>query len=135
MSQDEIVRTSDVMKAEFDIVDGMTLVQDAIDNMQHPENKCLIVDKRHEDDEFGIVLFSTIANEVLALDRDAKRVNVYEVMTKPIISVHSSMDIRYCARLFTKFRIRRAPVTSHGKIVGIVSFGDLILRGVRGRGK
>ncbi len=134
MSEDRIVRTRDLMKTEFDIVDGMTLVQDALDNMKHPENKCLIVDKRNDDDEFGIVLFSTIANEVLGQDRDAKRVNVYEVMTKPIISVHSCMDIRYCARLFAKFRIRRAPVTLHGKIVGIVSFGDLVLRGVRGRG-
>jgi CBS domain-containing protein len=44
--------------------------------------------------------------------------------------VDKDMDIRYCARLFEKFGLSRAPVTDGGKIVGIVSLTDLVLKGL-----
>jgi CBS domain-containing protein len=43
----------------------------------------------------GVVLIADIASKVIAKDRALERVNVYEIMTKPIISVHPDMDIRY----------------------------------------
>ncbi|MDH5660796.1 MAG: CBS domain-containing protein, partial [Gammaproteobacteria bacterium] len=58
------------------------------------------------------------------------RVNVYEVMAKPAISVNPDMDIRYCARLFENFGLSRAPVIECGKMVGIISFTDMVLRGM-----
>jgi len=127
-----IVRVRDVMKSRFDIVDGMTTVREALERMQHVETKCLIVDKRHADDEYGMLLISDIARHVLARDRSPERVNVYEVMAKPVISVDPDMDIRYCARLFDRFELSRAPVIEGGKVVGIVSFTDMVLRGVLG---
>ena len=130
MSERTIVRVRDVMKSHFDMVDGMMSVQDALKKMRHVETKCLIVDKRHKDDEYGIVLIADIAKEVLAKDRSPERVNVYEVMSKPVISVDAAMDIRYCARLFDKFGLSRAPVIEQGKVVGIVSFTDMVLHGM-----
>ena len=103
MNQKKIVRVRDVMKKNYDIVDGMTTVKDALKKMRYVDTKCLIVDKRHEDDEYGIVLLSDIAKQVIAKDRAPERVNVYEVMSKPVIPVDPAMDIRYCARLFEKF--------------------------------
>jgi CBS domain-containing protein len=50
-------------------------------------------------------------------------------MTKPVISVRPDMDIRYCARLFDRYGLSRAPVLKQGKVVGIVSFTDMLLRG------
>lgn len=132
MNDRTIVRVRDVMKSRFDIVDGMTTVREALERMQHVETKCLIVDKRHADDEYGMLLISDIARHVLARDRAPERVNVYEVMAKPVISVDPDMDIRYCARLFDRFELSRAPVIEGGKVVGIVSFTDMVLRGVLG---
>jgi CBS domain-containing protein len=94
------------------------------------ENKCLVVKKRHEHDEYGMLLFSDVARKVLAQDRAPDRVNVYEVMTKPVISVEPGMDIRYCARLFDRFGLTRAPVVECGEVLGVVSFTDLVLRGM-----
>lgn len=125
-----IVRVSDVMKPHVDIVERSTTVADALRQLRHVDTKCLIVDKRHEDDEYGIVLLADIAREVLGKDRSPERVNVYEIMSKPVISVHPDMDIRYCARLFDKFGLSRAPVTKRGHIVGVVSYTDLVLRGL-----
>ena len=130
MTQKNIVRVKDVMKQGFDVIDGMTTVSEALKKMKHTDTKTLIVEKRHEDDEYGIVLISDIAKQVLAKDRAPDRVNVYEVMAKPAISVDPDMDIRYCARLFENFGLSRAPVIECGKMVGIISFTDMVLRGM-----
>ena len=126
----DVVRVRDVMKPDLDLVDGLTTVAEALRQMKHVETKTLIVEKRHEDDEYGIVLISDIAREVLAKDRAPERVNVYEIMSKPVISVDPDMDIRYCARLFEKFGLSRAPVVDERSIVGIVSYTDMVLRGL-----
>ncbi|MBI1285892.1 MAG: CBS domain-containing protein [Thiobacillus sp.] len=127
-----IVRVRDVMKTQVDMVDGLTTVADALRMMKHVETKALIVNKRHEDDEYGIVLISDIARHVLARNRAPERVNVYEIMSKPVVSVDAGMDIRYCARLFDKFGLARAPVLEGGKIVGIVSYTDMVMKWMGG---
>lgn len=130
MTTKEIILVRDVMKQNFDIIDGMTTVSEALKKMKHTETKTLIVDKRDEYDEYGVVLISDIAKQVLAKDRAPDRVNVYEVMAKPVISVDPKMDIRYCARLFENFGLSRAPVIENGKMIGIISFTDMVLRGM-----
>lgn len=129
-SDRKVTRVRHVMKTQFDMVDGMATVRDALVTMKHVETKCLIVDKRHEDDEYGMLLISDIARKVLAVDRAPERINVYEVMAKPVIAVDPEMDIRYCARLFDRFFLSRAPVVENGKIVGIISLTDMVLRGL-----
>jgi signal-transduction protein with cAMP-binding, CBS, and nucleotidyltransferase domain len=130
MTTKEIILVRDVMKQNFDIIDGMTTVSEALKKMKHIETKTLVVDKRDENDEYGVVLISDIAKQVLAKDRSPDRVNVYEVMAKPVISVDPNMDIRYCARLFENFGLSRAPVIENGKMIGIISFTDMVLRGM-----
>ncbi len=130
MSDRTLIRVRDVMKPHVDMVDGMCTVKEALEKMQHVETKSLIVNKRHEHDEYGIVLISDIAKQVLATDRAPERVNVYEVMTKPVISVDPEMDIRYCARLFEKFGLSRAPVIENRQVIGIISFTDMVLKGL-----
>ena len=125
-----IVRVSEVMKSGVDIVDGMTTVRNALMNMKHPETRTIIVDKRHEDDEFGVVMFRDIAKRVLAPDLSPTRVNVYEIMSKPVIGVDPQMDVRYCTKLFDRFGLSRAPVIKDGKIIGLVSYTDIVLKGV-----
>ncbi len=133
MNEKVLVRVRDVMKTRFDMVDGMDTVADALDTMEHVDTKSLIVDKRHEDDEYGMVLVADIARQVLAVDRPPDRVNIYEIMSKPVVHVHPDMDIRYCARLFARFHFSRAPVVEHGKVIGIVSYTDMVVKGLRRR--
>ncbi len=132
MSDEKIVRVRDVMKSKFDLVEGLTSVEDALNKMKHVETKCLLVNKRHENDEYGIVLISDIARQVLAKDRAPARVNIYEIMSKPVLTVDPDMDIRYCARLFDKFGLSRAPVVEHKELAGIVSYTDMVLIGMMG---
>ena len=133
MSEHTIVRVRDVMKSNFDMVDGMSTVAEVLDTMMHVETKTVFVRKRHEDDEYGMVTLSDIARNVLAKDRSPERVNIYEIMSKPVISVDPLMDIRYCARLFNKFHLTRAPVVENREIIGIVSFTDMVIKGLKSR--
>jgi predicted transcriptional regulator len=130
MSEDAILRVRDVMKSNFDLVDGRMTIMEALKKMKHVETKSLIVDKRHEDDEYGMLLLSDVAKKVLGMDRSPDRINVYEIMSKPVLSVDPGMDIRYCARYFERFGLSRAPVVDKGKVVGIVSYTDMVLKGL-----
>jgi signal-transduction protein with cAMP-binding, CBS, and nucleotidyltransferase domain len=133
MSERHITRVRDVMKPQFDMVDGLATVAEAMKTMVHIETKCLIVRKRHDDDEYGIVTLADVARQVLAVDRAPERVNIYEIMTKPVIQVSPDMDIRYCARLFARLDINRAPVVEDGRVIGIVGYTDLVLKGLARR--
>jgi len=126
----KIIRVREVMKTDFDMVDGKLTVFDALEKMRHVDTKSLIVDKRNDDDEYGMVLISDIAKRVLGEDRSPARVNVYEVMSKPLLPIDPEMDIRYCARFLERFGLSRAPVIEDGKVIGIVSFTDLVLKGL-----
>lgn len=123
-------RVRDCMRKEVTEVDGTLDVLSALKIMKEVGATSLIVRRRDENDEYGLLLFSDIAKKVIARDRAPERVNVYEVMAKPVLSVRPDMEIRYCARLFENFNISHAPVVEDDKIVGIVSFYLLVLHGV-----
>ena len=130
MSLPPIVRTRDVMESSFTEIDGLATVSQALEIMRKGHIEVLIVKKRSDDDEYGIVLLSDIAKKVLARDRAPDRVNVYEIMSKPVIGVDPHMDIRYCARLFDRFGLSVVPVLDKEKVVGIVSYNELVLKGL-----
>jgi predicted transcriptional regulator len=130
MSEKKLIRVRDVMRTEFHTIDGMATVKDALHLFKQHDIGCLIVNKRNAEDEYGLLLVSDIARLVLANDRAPARVNIYEVMAKPVIAVDPAMDIRYCALLFTRFDLSQAPVIEAGKVVGFVDFTDLVLRGL-----
>jgi len=124
------IRVKDIMRTHFGRIDRRETVRTALSMMADSNARALIVNKRDEEDEFGIVVLADIAKLVLARDKSPDRVNVYEIMSKPVIQVSPSMDIRYCARLFDRFGLERAPVVENGEILGIVSYHVLVLRGL-----
>ena len=125
-----LIRVKDVMTTDFGTIDGIATVAEALKKMKTLKTAVLIVNKRNEHDEYGMVTSADIARHVLAKDRAPDRVNVYEIMSKPIISVHPDMDIRYCSRLFANYNLVRAPVLENNKIIGMVSPNSLVLDGL-----
>ena len=130
MEKRVVIRVKDVMKTDFGTIDGIATVDDALKKMKSLKTAVLVVNKRHEDDEYGLITSGDIARHVLAKDRAPNRVNVYEIMSKPVISVHPDMDIRYCSRLFADYNLVRAPVLDNRTVVGIVSPNSLVLDGL-----
>ena len=111
-------------------IDGRLDVLSALKIMKKAGGTSRIVKRRDENDEYGMLLFSDIARQVLARNRAPERVSVYEIMVKPMLTVRADMEIRYCARLFENFGISQAPVVEDEKIVGLVSYYRLVLYGM-----
>ena len=120
----------DCMSTNVTEVDGRLDVLTALKVMKKVGATSLIVKRRDEYDEHGLLLFSDIAKQVIAKNRAPERVNVYEIMAKPVLMVRPEMEIRYCARMFENFGISHAPVAEDGKIVGMVSYYRLVLHGL-----
>ncbi len=130
MREQKIIRVRDVMNDRYLLVDGLETVAAAFSELKRREARCIVVKKRTESDEYGMVLLSDIAKKVIAADRSPERVNVYEIMSKPVLSVRPDMDIRYTARLFSQFGLAVAPVIEHDEIIGVVTYTDIVLQGL-----
>ncbi len=130
MNENNKLCVADVMSSEYLLMPGMATVAEALQKMTAINAHSVLVDKRSDDDEYGIVLTSNIAKEVLAKDRSPDRVNLYEIMSKPVLSVNPEMRIHYCARMLENFSISTAPVVKEGKIQGIVTYDVLVLKGL-----
>ncbi len=118
------------MRTDVTEIDGGMDVLSALKIMKEVGDTSLIVKRRDESDEYGMLLFSDIAKKVIAKNRAPERVSVYEIMAKPCLTVRPEMEIRYCARLFENFGISHAPVVENDKVVGTVSYYRLVLKGL-----
>lgn len=130
MSEQQWVPVRQVMRDNVVFVDGRITVLEALKVMKREKVTSLIINRRTDKDEHGMLLFSDIAKQVIAENRAPERVNVYEIMAKPVISVRPDMDIRYCARLFGRCGISHAPVVENDEVIGVVSYYLLVLEGL-----
>jgi len=117
----------EVMKKKAVFIDAMATAKEAVELMRKEKVEVLIVNKRNDKDVYGIVIVHDFIKGVIIPDKTSEEVNVFEIMTKPAISVPASMDIRYVASLLMKIGLRVAPVEENGELIGIISLNDLVL--------
>lgn len=122
------IPVSEVMVSELQTIDGLATVKDAVEIMSRHSISSLVVDRRNADDEAGLVDVTSIAREVIAKNRVPDRVHVYEVMTKPVVTVPATMLIRYAARHLVTLGLTRALVVNQDReVVGMVTLRDLVI--------
>jgi signal-transduction protein with cAMP-binding, CBS, and nucleotidyltransferase domain len=130
MSDSRIIPVKEIMQTHFASIDGTATISEAIQEMKKANTSVLIVNKRHADDEHGMLTAHDIARQVLAKNRAPDRVNVYEVMICPVIQVRPEMDIRFCSRLLAAQELTRVLVSDSNNVVGIVNLDTLVLDGL-----
>jgi len=129
MSDTVIINVGAVMTPDVKTIDGTQTVDKAIEMMRNSGVSSLIVDRRNTDDEFGMVVVSDIAIKVIGPNKAPSRVGIYEIMTKPVLTLMEDMDIRYAVRLLGQFSLSRALVVDHQRnLKGIVTLRDMVLR-------
>lgn len=128
MSTKNYVTVGEVLSTPVQFIDGLATVQDAIELMRTHGISSLVIDRRYDGDEYGMLVVSDIATKLIAHDRSPDRTNVYEVMSKPVLAVDRHMDIKYAIRLLSRFGVSRALVTDDGTVIGIITLRDLVLR-------
>ena len=123
-----LVRVGDVMVSDLHSIDGLATVAEAMELMRRHGVNALAVNRRNTDDELGMVAVTDIAREVITLNRAPARVNVYEIMLKPVLTLPPDMLARYAVRLLARFEVSRAVVVDHERNpLGIVTLRDLVL--------
>ena len=128
MTENSPVRVRDLMVEELHTVDGLATVAEAMALMKRHRVSSLLVNRRNEDDELGLVVVADIARGVIAANRAPERVNVYEIMSKPLLTVPEDMLVRYAVRLLVQFELSRAVVVDHERnALGMVTLRDLIV--------
>ncbi len=131
MKERATTRVGEVMNLSPHLIDGLATVREALDAMREYEVDYLVIDKRDEYDEYALVSIHDIAAQVIARDRSLDRTSVYEIMTKPVLSVDSGMSVKYAIRLLSRFHLARALVLTGGSLSGIVTVRNMALRKVR----
>ena len=124
MLETESVR--DVMMPNFKTLDGITKVSDALVTMRQYNVNAVLIEPRNDQDVYGIMTLKDIARKVIAQRRKLYEAHVYEIMTKPVLSVLSSMPIPYAARFMTNFDVSYAMVTKDNKTIGLVSLNGIV---------
>ncbi|MGB6297018.1 MAG: CBS domain-containing protein [Rivularia sp. (in: cyanobacteria)] len=120
-----MLKAADIMTTDVATIRSGATVAEAVKLMQTSCWHALIVERRSDQDAYGIITFSDIVYKVIALGKDPAKVSVYEIMSKPCIVVNPDLDVEYVARLFAEHHLLRAPVIQ-GELMGIISLVDII---------
>jgi len=119
------MKASDIMTTEVVTIRGSATVSQAVKLMKEKGVRTLVVERRHDEDAYGILTESDIVYEVIAYGEDPQNIRVYEIMTKPCIVVNPDLAVEYVARLFSQTGIRFAPVIKD-HLIGVISLSDIL---------
>lgn len=129
MKNEPKIKVQEVMTLNVRTINRMATVREAMNEMKEHGFSSLIVDRHDTDDEYGVIAITDIADQVVAKNLSFDRVNVYEVMRKPILTLHPGTDIRYAINIINRFKISRAVVLDDARsLLGIVTLRDMVLR-------
>lgn len=81
----------------------------------------------YEGELVGIVTDRDIVTRCIAADQDPHRVTVRDIMTRELTVIAPGEDAKQAAKRMARSQIRRLPVVEEGKVLGMVSLGDLAL--------
>ena len=125
------MKAQDLMHKGVETIGGSATASEALKKMREKKVSSLIVQQRDTSDAWGIVTKKDIVTKVLDAGpnrRNLSTTKVYEIMSKPLITVSPGLAIKYCVRLMSKSGVTRAPVFDGKQIVGILSFTDVFNR-------
>ncbi len=123
-----VLTAAEIMTTEVAKIKGSETVAKAVQLMREKNIRTLIVDRRHDEDAYGIITETDIVYKVVAFGQDPQKVRVYEVMSKPCIVINPDLGVEYVARLFANTGIRFAPVIKGG-LLGVISVSDILHKG------
>jgi CBS domain-containing protein len=85
---------------------------------------CLIV--MDKDNVAGILTERDLLTKVLEASKNAERTKVKDIMSTKLVTGTSDMEVVDAARLMLKKKIKKLPIVNKGKLIGLVTFTDIV---------
>ena len=120
------VKVKDVMQTDLHMIGGLASVRDAIVEMRAHGISALIIERRHEEDEYGFISVDQIAKRVIAPNGSIDRTSVYEIMEKPTLTLNPHMALKYAVRLLARLDYKRALVVDEEGAKGLITLRDMV---------
>jgi CBS domain-containing protein len=105
-------------------IDPDATVFDAIKMMSEKEIGALVVTEHGT--VVGVLSERDYARKVLLKGRSSKNTPVRDIMTTDVIFAEPDQNVDHCMNVMTDERIRHLPVMEEGRLIGVVSIGDLV---------
>lgn len=109
---------------EVATVGSETTVFDAVRIMNEKRIGAVVI--MSEDQIAGIFTERDVMNRVVAAERDVKKTKVREVMTTKVAFCVQNTSMEACRTVMTRHKLRHLPVVEGGKLIGMVSSGDIL---------
>ena len=122
-----MMKAEEIMTKDVVTVSGSATVAEAVKLMKEKGLRALVVERRSDNDPYGMITETDVIYKVAAHGKDPKEIRVYEIMTKPCIVVNPELGVEYVARVFANTLIRRAPVIK-GSLLGVISISDILTK-------
>ncbi len=119
-------KAKDIMTTDVVSISGEATVAEAVALMKSRGVRSLIVERRTEDDAYGMITQRDVVYKVVAKGLDPNQVRVHEIMSKPLVVVNPNLDVKYVARLLANTGLSRAPVIGDHRLQGVVSLSDIV---------
>lgn len=131
MTIEELLRTKEVNEVwsvapdEAVFIALQELAQKDIGALMVVENKQVV----------GIFSERDYARKIILKGKSSLETPVREVMTSIVVTVNPEDTVEECMTLMTDHHIRHLPVLNDGKVVGLVSIGDIVKAIINGQAK
>lgn len=99
-------------------------VFEALQRMAEKEVGALVVTEGAQ--VVGLITEREYARKVVLQGRTSPTTLVKEIMTSPVVYIHLDQPIEECMALMTEKRTRHLPIIEDGKLVGVISIGDIV---------
>lgn len=116
----------DMMVSDVVTISCMATLREAMELMRDRGVKSLVVEKRHESDAWGIVTYTTILRTVVQEEGDVDLINVYDIASKPAVTVPRQLEVRHAVQMMLDLDIKRVIVSSNNELEGILTMHDIV---------
>ena len=117
------LKVASAMVKDVVTVDTDATVKKAVEIMNKHEIGCLVVVKGNR--LVGILTERDMLKRVLGESRNPEKTKVSEIMTAPVITVSPTTHLEEAAKLMFEKNVKKLPVVSEGKLVGLITLTDL----------
>jgi signal-transduction protein with cAMP-binding, CBS, and nucleotidyltransferase domain len=119
-------KAKEIVSDKLFYIDGLASVRDAVQLMKEENVQALLIKKRNNADANGIITVYDIIKGVIIPNKTLDEVSVYEIMTKPVLSISAHLNVKYVPSLMFNYTVKVAPVEENGEYIGIIDYRQFL---------